>query len=112
KAEVATAAADAIEAIKANPNLDDTAKAAAIKAVEDAAKTATEAIDAAKTPADVNAATLAGEQAVAKAEVAAAAADAIEAIKANPNLDDTAKAAAIKAVEDAAKTATDAIDAA
>ncbi|MBY5025690.1 DUF1542 domain-containing protein, partial [Streptococcus suis] len=112
KAEVAAAAADAVEAIKANPNLDDTAKAAAIKAVEDAAKTATEAIDAAKTPADVNAATLAGEQAVAKAEVAAAAADAVEAIKANPNLDDTAKAAAIKAVEDAAKTATDAIDAA
>ncbi|MGQ7687863.1 hypothetical protein ACTGVB_12365, partial [Streptococcus suis] len=73
----------------------------------DAAKTATDAIDAAKTPADVNATTLAGEQAVAKAEVATAAADAVEAIKANPNLDDTAKAAAIKAVEDAAKTATD-----
>ncbi|HFI0795897.1 TPA: DUF1542 domain-containing protein, partial [Streptococcus suis] len=112
KAEVAAAADDAIAAINANPNLDDTAKAAAIKAVEDAAKTATEAIDAAKTPADVNAATLAGEQAVAKAEVAAAAADAVEAIKANPNLDEKAKAAAIKAVEDAAKTATDAIDAA
>ncbi|HFI0804920.1 TPA: DUF1542 domain-containing protein [Streptococcus suis] len=112
KAEVAAAADDAKKAIASNPNLDDTAKAAAIKAVEDAAKTATEAIDAAKTPADVNAATLAGEQAVAKAEVAAAAADAVEAIKANPNLDDTAKAAAIKAVEDAAKTATDAIDAA
>ncbi|MGU8015851.1 DUF1542 domain-containing protein, partial [Streptococcus suis] len=112
KAEVAAAADDAKKAIASNPNLDDTAKAAAIKAVEDAAKTATDAIDAAKTPADVNAATLAGEQAVAKAEVAAAAADAVEAIKANPNLDDTAKAAAIKAVEDAAKTATDAIDAA
>ncbi|HEL2592728.1 TPA: DUF1542 domain-containing protein, partial [Streptococcus suis] len=112
KEELKAAAADAIAAINANPNLDDAAKAEAVKAVEDAAKTATEAIDAAKTPADVNAATLAGEKAVAKAEVAAAAADAIEAIKANPNLDDTAKAAAIKGVEDAAKTATEAIDAA
>ncbi|WP_153052270.1 DUF1542 domain-containing protein, partial [Streptococcus suis] len=112
KAEVAAAAADAVEAIKANPNLDDAAKAEAVKAVEDAAKTATDAIDAAKTPADVNAATLAGEQAVAKEELKAAAADAVEAIKANPNLDDAAKAEAVKAVEDAAKTATDAIDAA
>ncbi|WP_153051814.1 DUF1542 domain-containing protein, partial [Streptococcus suis] len=112
KEELKAAAADAIAAINANPNLDEKAKAEAVKAVEDAAKTATDAIDAAKTPADVNATTLAGEQAVAKAEVAAAAADAVEAIKANPNLDDAAKAEAVKAVEDAAKTATDAIDAA
>ncbi|MGQ7383327.1 DUF1542 domain-containing protein [Streptococcus suis] len=110
KAEVKAAADDAIAAIKSNPNLDEKAKAAAIKAVEDAAKTATEAIDKAATPADVNATTLAGEQAVAKEELKAAAADAIAAINANPNLDEKAKAAAIKAVEDAAKTATEAID--
>ncbi|HEL1618861.1 TPA: DUF1542 domain-containing protein, partial [Streptococcus suis] len=112
KAEVAAAADDAKKAIASNPNLDDTAKAAAIKAVEEAAKQATEAIDAAKTPADVNAATLAGEKAAAKEELKAAAADAIAAINANPNLDEKAKAEAVKAVEDAAKTATDAIDAA
>ncbi|MCQ9226947.1 DUF1542 domain-containing protein, partial [Streptococcus suis] len=112
KAEVEAAADDAKKAIVSNPNLDDTAKAAAIKAVEEATKQATDAIDAAKTPADVNAATLAGEKAAAKEELKAAAADAIAAINANPNLDEKAKAAAIKAVEDAAKTATDAIDAA
>ncbi|MEK0401956.1 DUF1542 domain-containing protein, partial [Streptococcus suis] len=112
KAEVEAAADDAKKAIVSNPNLDDTAKAAAIKAVEEAAKQATDAIDAAKTPADVNAATLAGEKAAAKEELKAAAADAIAAINANPNLDEKAKAEAVKAVEDAAKTATDAIDAA
>ncbi|HFU4000475.1 TPA: DUF1542 domain-containing protein, partial [Streptococcus suis] len=112
KEELKAAAADAIAAINANPNLDEKAKAEAVKAVEDAAKTATEAIDSAKTPADVNATTLAGEQAVAKEELKAAAADAIEAIKSNPNLDEKAKAAAIKAVEEAAKPATEAIDAA
>ncbi|HFU3940604.1 TPA: DUF1542 domain-containing protein, partial [Streptococcus suis] len=112
KADVDNQAKAAIEAVKNNPNLDATEQAPYIKAIEDAAKEQKAAIDAAKTPADVNATTLAGEQAVAKAEVAAAAADAVEAIKANPNLDEKAKAAAIKAVEDAAKTATDAIDAA
>ncbi|MGU8016380.1 DUF1542 domain-containing protein, partial [Streptococcus suis] len=71
KAEVAVAADDAIAAINANPNLDDAAKAEAVKAVEDAAKAATEAIDKAATPAAVNTATLAGEKAAAKAEVEA-----------------------------------------
>ncbi|HEL2730187.1 TPA: DUF1542 domain-containing protein, partial [Streptococcus suis] len=112
KEELKAATDDAKKAIDANPNLTPDEKKVAKEALDAEVAKATEAIDKAATPADVNAATLAGEQAVAKAEVAAAAADAIEAIKANPNLDDTAKAAAIKAVEDAAKTATDAIDAA
>ncbi|MFM0581988.1 DUF1542 domain-containing protein, partial [Streptococcus suis] len=112
KAEVAAAADDAKKAIDANPNLTPEEKKVAKDALDAEVAKATEAIDKAETPAAVNTATLAGEKAAAKAEVEAAADDAIAAINANPNLDDTAKAAAIKAVEDAAKTATEAIDAA
>ncbi|HFU4055499.1 TPA: DUF1542 domain-containing protein, partial [Streptococcus suis] len=112
KAEVAAATDDAKKAIDANPNLTPEEKQAAKDALDVEVAKATDAIDKATTPAAVNTATLAGEKVAAKAEVAAAADDAIAAINANPNLDDTAKAAAIKAVEDAAKTATEAIDAA
>ncbi|HFU4464544.1 TPA: DUF1542 domain-containing protein, partial [Streptococcus suis] len=108
KEELKAAADDAKKAIDANPNLTPEEKKVAKDALDAEVAKATDAIDKAATPADVNTATLAGEKVAAKAEVAAAADDAKKAIASNPNLDDTAKAAAIKAVEDAAKTATEA----
>ncbi|MGU8049698.1 DUF1542 domain-containing protein, partial [Streptococcus suis] len=108
KEELKAATDDAKKAIDANPNLTPDEKKVAKDALDAEVAKATEAIDKAATPADVNTATLAGEKAAAKAEVEAAADDAKKAIVSNPNLDDTAKAAAIKAVEEAAKQATDA----
>ncbi|MGU8000418.1 DUF1542 domain-containing protein, partial [Streptococcus suis] len=64
------------------------------------------------TPAAVNTATLAGEKAVAKAEVAAAADDAKKAIDENANLTPEEKVAAKKAVDAELAKANDAIDAA
>ncbi|MGO0078403.1 DUF1542 domain-containing protein, partial [Streptococcus suis] len=109
KEELKAATDDAKKAIDANPNLTPDEKKVAKDALDAEVAKATEAIDKAATPADVNTATLAGEKVAAKAEVAAAADDAKKAIASNPNLDDTAKAAAIKAVEEAAKQATEAI---
>ncbi|HFI0700460.1 TPA: DUF1542 domain-containing protein, partial [Streptococcus suis] len=107
--------------------------------LEDAAKKATDAVDAAKTPADVKAAEIAGETALTEAgkeaekavdlakdkelakeairteaEEATKAAekladDAIKAINDNPNLSDAEKQAAIDKVNDAAKVALDTI---
>ncbi|NQP53730.1 DUF1542 domain-containing protein, partial [Streptococcus suis] len=86
KAEVAAATDDAKKAIDANPNLTPDEKQAAKDALDKEVAKATDAIDKAATPADVNTATLAGEKAAAKAEVAAATDDAKKAIDANPNL--------------------------
>ncbi|WP_029876450.1 DUF1542 domain-containing protein, partial [Streptococcus suis] len=107
--------------------------------LEDAAKKATDAVDAAKTPADVKAAEIAGETALTEAGKNAEAAvdlakdkelakeairteaeeatkaaekladDAIKAINDNPNLSDDEKKAAIDKVNDAAKVALDTI---
>ncbi|HEM6306199.1 TPA: DUF1542 domain-containing protein, partial [Streptococcus suis] len=70
------------------------------------------AIDAATKADEVDAATLAGEKAVAKEEVKAAAADAKAAIDANDNLTDAEKQAAKDAVDAEVAKANDAIDAA
>ncbi|HFU4460332.1 TPA: DUF1542 domain-containing protein, partial [Streptococcus suis] len=76
KEELKAAADDAKKAIEANPNLTPEEKQAAKDALDAEVAKATDAIDKATTPADVDAATLAGEKAAAKAEVAAAADDA------------------------------------
>ncbi|HEM2549468.1 TPA: DUF1542 domain-containing protein, partial [Streptococcus suis] len=65
KEELKAAADDAKKAIEANDNLTPEEKQAAIDAVDAEVAKANEAIDAAKTPEEVNAATLAGEKAVA-----------------------------------------------
>ncbi|MGU7878092.1 DUF1542 domain-containing protein, partial [Streptococcus suis] len=103
---------ETIAAIEANPNLTEDEKKAAIAKAEDLADDAKSDIMTAETPEAVQAVEEKADKDLAKEELKAAAADAVEAIKANPNLDEKAKAAAIKAVEDAAKTATAAIDAA
>ncbi|NQN75516.1 DUF1542 domain-containing protein, partial [Streptococcus suis] len=94
KEELKAAAADAKKAIDANDNLTPDEKAAAKKAVDAEVAKANEAIDAAKTADAVDAATLAGEKAVAKEEVKAAAEDALRAIDENANLTDDEKAKA------------------
>ncbi|MGQ7471845.1 DUF1542 domain-containing protein, partial [Streptococcus suis] len=71
-----------------------------------------DAIDAATTADEVDAATLAGEKAVAKEELKAAADDAKAAIDANDNLTDAEKQADIEAVDAELAKAEDAIDAA
>ncbi|HEL1973432.1 TPA: DUF1542 domain-containing protein, partial [Streptococcus suis] len=80
KEELKAATDDAKKAIDANPNLTPDEKKVAKDALDAEVAKATDAIDKAATPADVNTATLAGEKVAAKAEVAAAADDAKKAI--------------------------------
>ncbi|HFI0796180.1 TPA: DUF1542 domain-containing protein [Streptococcus suis] len=112
KEEVKAAAQDAIKAIKENPNLTEAEKAVAVNGAEAIAKAAVDAIEdpATSSPAAVNAATLAGEKALAREEVRVAAEDAKKAIDANVNLSDAEKALAKSAVDSAVTTANAAID--
>ncbi|MGQ7558008.1 DUF1542 domain-containing protein, partial [Streptococcus suis] len=82
------------KAIDANTHLTDDQKQAAKDAVDAELAKAKEAVVAAKTADEVDAATLVGEKAVAKEEIKAAADDAKKAIDANSNLTDDEKAAA------------------
>ncbi|HFI0165742.1 TPA: DUF1542 domain-containing protein, partial [Streptococcus suis] len=98
-AELEAAADDAKKAIDANTHLTDDQKQAAKDAVDAELAKAKEAVVAAKTADEVDAATLVGEKAVAKEEIKAAADDAKKAIDANSNLTDDEKAAAKAAVD-------------
>uniref|UniRef100_UPI000C192A18 DUF1542 domain-containing protein n=1 Tax=Streptococcus suis TaxID=1307 RepID=UPI000C192A18 len=109
-AELETAADDAKKAIDANTHLTDDQKQAAKDAVDAELAKAKEAVVAAKTADEVDAATLVGEKAVAKEEIKAAAEDAKKAIDANSNLTDDEKAAAKAAVDDEVAKANEAID--
>ncbi|HGK7334986.1 TPA: DUF1542 domain-containing protein, partial [Streptococcus suis] len=112
KEELKAAAEDAKAAIDANDNLTDAEKQAAKDAVDAEVAKANEAIDKAATADAVDAATLAGEKAVAKEELKAAAEDAKAAIDANDNLTPEEKAAAKVAVDAEVAKANEAIDAA
>ncbi|WP_261309598.1 DUF1542 domain-containing protein [Streptococcus suis] len=112
KEELKAAAADAKKAIDANDNLTPEEKAAAKVAVDAEVAKANDAIDAATKADEVDAATLAGEKAVAKEELKAAADDAKAAIDANDNLTDAEKQAAKDAVDAEVAKANEAIDAA
>ncbi|HEM5222088.1 TPA: DUF1542 domain-containing protein, partial [Streptococcus suis] len=85
-AELEAAADDAKKAIDANTHLTDDQKQAAKDAVDAELAKAKEAVVAAKTADEVDAATLVGEKAIAKEEIKAAADDAKKAIDANSNL--------------------------
>ncbi|NQG59182.1 DUF1542 domain-containing protein [Streptococcus suis] len=111
KEELKSAAEDAKVAIDANDNLTDAEKQAAKDAVDAEVAKANDAIDAATKADEVDAATLAGEKAVAKEELKAAAEDAKKAIDANDNLTPEEKAAAKDAVDAEVAKANDAIDA-
>ncbi|WP_153055451.1 DUF1542 domain-containing protein, partial [Streptococcus suis] len=111
-AELEAAADDAKKAIDANTHLTDDQKQAAKDAVDAELAKAKEAVVAAKTADEVDAATLVGEKAVAKEEIKAAADDAKKAIDANSNLTDDEKAAAKAAVDAEVAKANEAIDAA
>ncbi|MFM0602022.1 DUF1542 domain-containing protein, partial [Streptococcus suis] len=111
-AELEAAADDAKKAIDANTHLTDDQKQAAKDAVDAELAKAKEAVVAAKTADEVDAATLVGEKAVAKEEIKAAAEDAKKAIDANSNLTDDEKAAAKAAVDTEVAKANEAIDAA
>ncbi|HFI0769042.1 TPA: DUF1542 domain-containing protein, partial [Streptococcus suis] len=94
KAEIKAAADDAKKAIDENANLPVSEKNA-LKLAIDAEVAATNLeIDDAKTAEEIDAATLATEKSIAKAEVKAAAEDALRAIDENANLTDDEKAAA------------------
>ncbi|HEL1581854.1 TPA: DUF1542 domain-containing protein [Streptococcus suis] len=110
KEELEAAADDAKAAIDANDNLTPEEKAAAKAAVDAEVAKANDAIDAATTADEVDAATLAGEKAVAKEELKAAAEDAKAAIDANDNLTDAEKQAAKDAVDAEVAKANEAID--
>ncbi|MEG3315431.1 DUF1542 domain-containing protein, partial [Streptococcus suis] len=123
KEELKAAAEDAKKAIDANDNLTDAEKQAAKDAVDAEVAKAEKAIDAATKADEVDAATLAGEKAVAKEELAAAKQDAknkiakdVEAanaaIESNPNLSEKEIADAKTEVAKAAEDAKKAIDAA
>ncbi|HEL1768924.1 TPA: DUF1542 domain-containing protein, partial [Streptococcus suis] len=123
KEELKAAAEDAKKAIDANDNLTDAEKQAAKDAVDAEVAKAEKAIDAATKADEVDAATLAGEKAVAEDVLDAAKLDAknkiakdVEAanaaIESNPNLSEKEIADAKAAVADEAKKANDAIDAA
>ncbi|HEM3676624.1 TPA: DUF1542 domain-containing protein, partial [Streptococcus suis] len=112
KEELKAAAEDAKAAIDANDNLTDAEKQAAKDAVDAEVAKANDAIDAATKADEVDAATLAGEKAVAKEELKAAAEDAKKAIDANDNLTPEEKAAAKAAVDTEVAKANEAIDAA
>ncbi|MGU7962279.1 DUF1542 domain-containing protein [Streptococcus suis] len=110
KEELEAAADDAKKAIDANTHLTDDQKQAAKDAVDAELAKAKEAVVAAKTADEVDAATLVGEKAVAKEEIKAAADDAKKAIDANSNLTDDEKAAAKAAVDTEVAKANEAID--
>ncbi|HEM6156683.1 TPA: DUF1542 domain-containing protein [Streptococcus suis] len=94
KAEIKAAADDAKKAIDENANLPASDKNA-LKLAIDAEVAATNLeIDNAKTAEEIDAATLATEKSIAKAEVKAAAEDALQAIDENANLTDAEKAKA------------------
>ncbi|MBY5030798.1 DUF1542 domain-containing protein, partial [Streptococcus suis] len=94
KAEIKAAADDAKKAIDENANLPASDKNA-LKLAIDAEVAATNLeIDNAETAEDIDAATLATEKSIAKAEVKAAAEDALRAIDENANLTDDEKAKA------------------
>ncbi|NQH35530.1 DUF1542 domain-containing protein [Streptococcus suis] len=112
KEELEAAADDAKAAIDANDNLTPEEKAAAKVAVDAEVAKANDAIDAATKADEVDAATLAGEKAVAKEELKAAAEDAKAAIDANDNLTPEEKAVAKDAVDTEVAKANEAIDAA
>ncbi|HEL1581855.1 TPA: DUF1542 domain-containing protein, partial [Streptococcus suis] len=99
KEELKAAADDAKKAIDANDNLTDAEKQAAKDAVDAEVAKANDAIDVATKADEVDTATLAGEKAVAKEELKAAADDAKKAIDANDNLTDAEKQAAKDAVD-------------
>ncbi|HEL1991575.1 TPA: DUF1542 domain-containing protein, partial [Streptococcus suis] len=99
-------------AIESNPNLSEDEKKGFKDAVDAEVAKANDAIDAATKADEVDAATLAGEKAVAKEEVKAAAEDAKKAIDANDNLTDAEKQAAKDAVDAEVAKANEAIDAA
>ncbi|WP_153056565.1 DUF1542 domain-containing protein, partial [Streptococcus suis] len=84
-AELEAAADDAKKAIDANTHLTDDQKQAAKDAVDAELAKAKEAVVAAKTADEVDAATLVGEKAIAKEEIKAVAEDAKKAIDANSN---------------------------
>ncbi|MBY4963007.1 DUF1542 domain-containing protein, partial [Streptococcus suis] len=123
KEELKAVADDAKKAIDANDNLTDAEKQAAKDAVDAEVAKAEKAIDAATKADEVDAATLAGEKAVAKEELAAAKQDAknkiakdVEAanaaIESNPNLSEDEKKGFKDAVDAEAEKANKAIDAA
>ncbi|HEM5079821.1 TPA: DUF1542 domain-containing protein, partial [Streptococcus suis] len=94
KAEIKAAADDAKKAIDENASLPASDKNA-LKLAIDAEVAATNLeIDNAKTAEEIDAATLATEKSIAKAEVKAAAEDALQAIDENANLTDDEKAKA------------------
>ncbi|MFI3068095.1 DUF1542 domain-containing protein [Streptococcus suis] len=94
KAEIKAAADDAKKAIDENANLPASDKNA-LKLAIDAEVAATNLeIDNAKTAEEIDAATLATEKSIAKAEVKAAAEDALKSIDENANLTDDEKAKA------------------
>ncbi|HEM5160914.1 TPA: DUF1542 domain-containing protein, partial [Streptococcus suis] len=109
-AELEAAADDAKKAIDANTHLTDDQKQAAKDAVDAELAKAKEAVVAAKTADEVDAATLVGEKAIAKEEIKAAAEDAKKAIDANSNLTDDEKVAAKAAVDAEVAKANEAID--
>ncbi|MBY4981866.1 DUF1542 domain-containing protein [Streptococcus suis] len=109
-AELEAAADDAKKAIDANTHLTDDQKQAAKDAVDAELAKAKEAVVAAKTADEVDAATLVGEKAIAKEEIKAVAEDAKKAIDANSNLTDDEKAAAKAAVDTEVAKANEAID--
>ncbi|MFI3159224.1 DUF1542 domain-containing protein, partial [Streptococcus suis] len=116
KEELKAAAEDAKKAIDANDNLTDAEKQAAKDAVDAEVAKAEKAIDAATKADEVDAATLAGEKAVAEDVLDAAKQDAknkiakdVEAanaaIESNPNLSEDEKQTFKDAVDEAAQTA-------
>ncbi|HEL2211705.1 TPA: DUF1542 domain-containing protein [Streptococcus suis] len=97
-------------AIDANPNLTPEEKAKAIAKVEELVNNAESDILSKPTPETVQAVEDKADKDLAKVELQAAADDAKKGIEANPNLTPEEKDVAKKAVEDAVKVATDAID--
>ncbi|WP_171943808.1 DUF1542 domain-containing protein, partial [Streptococcus suis] len=94
KAEIKAAADDAKKAIDENTNLPESEKNALKLAIDAEVAAANLEIDNAETAEDIDAATLATEKSIAKAEVKAAAEDALQAIDENANLTDDEKAKA------------------
>ncbi|MDG4479518.1 DUF1542 domain-containing protein [Streptococcus suis] len=97
-------------AIDANPNLTPEEKAKAIAKVDELVNNAESDILSQPTPEKVQAVEDKADKDLAKVELQAAANDAKKGIEANPNLTPEEKDVAKKAVEDAVKVATDAID--
>ncbi|HFU4199827.1 TPA: DUF1542 domain-containing protein, partial [Streptococcus suis] len=121
KADVDNRAKVAIEAVKKNPNLDESEQAPYIEAIEKAAEKQKAAIDAAKDTVGITDAVNAAEKVNEEQQLAAAkedakdkiaeeAAAAKDAIDKNPNLSDAEKTAAKNAVDTEVAKANDAID--